>query len=106
MRFPWWQLDNHPEWVEQKREQTDRRAIRCMGIPRRLRLLYVPLLWTPPVLKDIEPDVKYRAYYFDPCTGARYDLGSVTADENGNWKPANPPPEAHDWIIVLEAKGT
>lgn len=102
MKFPWWQLENHPEWVEQRHEQTDRRAIRCVGIPRCLRLLYVPLLWTPPVLKSIEPDIKYRAYYFDPCTGARYDLGSVTADENGNWQAAKPPPEAHDWLIVLE----
>ncbi|HUW20369.1 MAG TPA: DUF4038 domain-containing protein [Sedimentisphaerales bacterium] len=106
MRFPWWQLDNHPEWVEQKSEQTDRRAIRCMGIPRRLRLIYVPLLWTPPTIKGIERDVQYRAYYFDPCTGTRYDLGRVTADENGNWQPATPPPEAHDWIIMLEATGT
>jgi len=104
MRFPWWQLENHPEWVEQKREQTDRRAIRCMGIPRRLRLIYVPLLWSPPTIKGLEREVLYRAYYFDPCTGAQYDIGNVTADENGNWKPANPPPEAHDWIMTLEAE--
>jgi hypothetical protein len=104
MRLAWWELENHPEWVEQKREQTDRRAIRCMGIPRRLRLIYVPLLWSPPVIKGIENDVGYRAYYFDPCTGAQYNLGDVTADENGNWRAAKPPPEAHDWVIVLEAR--
>ena len=102
-RFPWWELGRHPEWVEQKRDETDRKAIRCMGIPRRLRLVYVPLLWSPPVLKGIEADVQYRAYYFDPCTGAEYKLGLVTADESGNWQAAAAPPEAHDWLIVLEA---
>jgi hypothetical protein len=102
MRFPWWELESHPEWVESRWEETDRRANRCIGIPRRLRLIYVPMLWRPPVLRGIEGDVHYRAYYFDPCTGAEYDLGRVTPDASGSWRAA-PPPEAHDWVIVLEA---
>ena len=104
-QFPWWQMENHPEWVEEKLDQADPKAIRCMGIARRLRLIYVPLLWkNPPVIKAIEPDVRYRAYYFDTFTGGKYDLGPVKPDDDGNWQSQKPPPEAHDWIIVLETK--
>jgi len=102
MRLPWWKLQKHPEWTEHRREETDPKAIRCIGIPRRVRLIYVPMLWRPPMLEAIEPDVRYRAYYFDPCTGAEHNLGKVAADAGGNWQPP-PPPEAHDWLIVLEA---
>ena len=102
-RFPWWELEKHPEWVKEERDETDPKAIRCIGIPRRLRLIYVPLLWNPPVLEAIESDVRYRAYYFDPCTGAEHDLGQVTSDASGSWQPPLPP-EAHDWVVVLEVK--
>ncbi|MHC4624462.1 MAG: apiosidase-like domain-containing protein [Planctomycetota bacterium] len=102
MKFPWWELEKHPEWVDSQREETDPRAVRRVGIPRRLRLIYVPMLWRPPVLEGIEEDVEYRAYYFDPCTGKTYKLGAVTADSGGRW-PAPNAPEAHDWVLVLEA---
>ncbi|MHC4647031.1 MAG: apiosidase-like domain-containing protein [Planctomycetota bacterium] len=102
MRFPWWQMEKHPEWVDARREETDYKATRCIGIGRRVRLIYVPLLWNPPTIKAIEQDVCYRAWYFDPFTANRHELGRVTPDEQGNWKPSLPP-EAHDWLIVLEA---
>jgi hypothetical protein len=102
-RFRWWELEKHPEWVEDKRQENDPKAIRCIGIPGRVRLIYVPMLWEAPVLKSIENGVKYRAYYFDPCTGAEHELGGVRPDASGNWQPPLPP-EAHDWVIILEAK--
>jgi hypothetical protein len=102
-RFPWWELEKRPEWVESEREETDPKAIRCMGIPKRLRLIYVPMLWNPPVVRAIEPSVRYRAYYFDPCTGLSHELGDVTPDAAASWQPPALPPEAHDWLIVLEA---
>ncbi len=100
-RFAWWELAKHPEWVEQQKDETDLHAIRCIGIPKRVRLIYVPRLWDPPVLTAIELDVRYRATYFDPCTGTEHDLGQAVPDENGRWQPPFPP-EVHDWIIVLE----
>ncbi|MHC4474494.1 MAG: apiosidase-like domain-containing protein [Planctomycetota bacterium] len=102
-RFAWWQLEDHPEWVDSSREQTDYKASRCIGIARKVRLIYVPMLWKPPMIKAIEPDVRYRAHYFDPCTGSEHDLGVVDPDTDGNWRVGVPPPEAHDWLIVLEA---
>ncbi len=102
-RFPWWELTKHPEWVEPRHDETNARAIRCVGVPRRLRLVYVPQLWDPPTLKGIEPDVRYRAAYVDPCTGAEHDLGLVQPDDQGNWRPTVPP-AVHDWVIVVQAE--
>jgi hypothetical protein len=58
------------------------------------------MLWDPPLVKDIEPDVKYHAYYFDPCTGVETTIGEVTPDATGQWRPPLPP-EVHDWLLVL-----
>ena len=102
-RFPWWEFEPHPEWAEPRSEDvTAPYATRCMGIPRQTRLVYAPRMWDPPVLKDIEPDVRYEAYYFDPCTGDRHDIGRVTPDAEGSWRPPLPP-EVHDWVLVLDA---
>jgi len=101
-RFPWWELEKHPEWVDSRENERHPYAVRCVGIPGRLRLIYVPLLGRCPTVESIEPDAKYRAYYFDPCTGAEHDLGRVTPDAQGRWRPPLPP-EMHDWLIVLEA---
>jgi len=101
-QFEWFRFEPHDDWIESERDATDPEAVRCMGIPRRLRLVYVPLLRKAPTIKAIEPDVRYHAYYFDPCTGSRHELGLVEPDENGTWPPP-PPVEFQDWIIVLEA---
>ncbi len=101
-RFPWWDLERHPEWVEFEGDPKSPWAIRCMGIPNVLRLVYVPRLWDPPRIKGIEPQVRYAAYYFDPCTGTRHDLGSLSPDPRGAWQPPFPP-EVHDWLLIVEA---
>jgi hypothetical protein len=54
-------------------------------------------------VKDIEPAVVYRAFYFDPKSGKEHDLGSVTPDSAGSWKPPMTPTYA-DWVLVLEKK--
>ena len=101
-RFPWWELERHPEWVEPAWKQTDPYTCTTVGIPRRLRIVYVPMLWDPPLVKSIESDVKYGAYYFDPCSGAENSLGEVVPDAAGQWRPPFPP-EGHDWLLVLHA---
>ena len=107
-RFPWWELRRHPEWVgdqpaEPSKENNPYGCI-TVGIPRKLRIVYMPLCWTPPPVRGIEPGVAYQAYYFDPCTGEEIDLGEVEADSEGSWTPPIPP-ECHDWLLVLEAEG-
>jgi hypothetical protein len=99
-RFPWWEFERHPEWVEPAWQQTNPYTCTTVGIPRRLRIVYVPMLWDPPLVKDIESGVKYTAYYFDPCTGAETSIGEVVPDSKSQWRPPLPP-EVHDWLLVL-----
>ncbi len=93
----------HPGWVEPPAKDNDPYVVIAVGIPGRLRIIYVPMCWAPPVVKAIEPDAAYRAYYFDPCTAAQTDLGQVRPDPAGNWQPPHPP-ECHDWLLVLETR--
>lgn len=52
------------------------------GIPGKLRLIYIPprtfssMPKAPTVLK-LEKDVRYRAYYWEPSLGIKFDLGTV-----------------------------
>ena len=101
-RFPWWALERHPEWAEPSWDKENVYSCTTVGIPRKLRIVYVPLLWDPPTVKALESDVKYEASYFDPCTGADIALGAVTPDPDGGWRVPLPP-EAHDWLLVLRA---
>jgi len=80
-QYPWARFQPHPEWVEA--------GCFAAGIPGEVRLIYLPRRkvynWTGPVVKQLEHDVPYHAFYFDPVNGKRYDLGSVVS--------AGPPPE-------------
>src|SRR4051812_36925812 len=40
--------------------------------------------WSTPVIKDLEPDVAYHAFWIDPSSGNRYELGVVV---NGKETP-------------------
>ena len=100
-RFRWWEFEPHPEWLEVSRKRNDPYGCIPTGIPRELRLIYVPLCWDPPRVKNMERGLRYRASYFDPCTGADIDLGHVTGDAEGTWAPPFPP-ECHDWILVMQ----
>ncbi len=102
-RFPWWQCESHPEWVDLAPEADNAYTTIATGIPGKLRIIYVPMLWNSPTIQAIEPGLKYEAYYFDPCTGEDVPIGPVEPDNEGNWTPDGPE-EVHDWLIVMEAK--
>jgi len=98
-RYPWWDLEPHPEWLEAAgRPDTWRSA--CAGIPGKLRIAYVSHLWDPPLVKGLEKEVDYQAFYFDPVTAREIPIGAVKQDNEGNWRPPLPP-EVHDWVLVL-----
>jgi len=71
-QYPWSRLDPHPEWAPD-----------CIaaGIPGEVRFIYQPRRgiydWAGTVVKNLEPGVTYRVFYFDPATGRRFDQGSV-----------------------------
>ena len=79
-QYPWSRFEPHPEWAE-----PDSFAA---GIPGEVRFIYQPRRgvynWNGPVVKHLERDVPYHAFYFNPCNAKRYDQGTFVN--------AGPPP--------------
>jgi hypothetical protein len=96
--FPWSRFEPHPEWVEPD----------CFaaGIPGEVRFVYKPKRgiydWNGPVVKGLEPNVPYAAFYFDPVRGTRSDLGPVVASAGEYRPPRVPSPQ--DWVLVIERR--
>ncbi len=68
--YEWWRFQPHPEW-------TTTRGFTA-GIPGEERFTYIPYIaydWTPPTIRRIEKSVTFRASYWDPASGRRFDLG-------------------------------
>ena len=99
-RFPWWKLEHRPDWISNTETDVPYCAV-AAGIPGQLRIVYMPMVWSPCPVIGIEPDVAYTAYWFDPVTGEDFDIGAVQPAEDGSWI-APLPPECHDWLLVLE----
>ena len=105
-RYPWWQLEPHPEWVKcwWKNGWPRDKYFTCYvaGIPKRLRIIYFPpQRRAQPIIKELESDVTYQAFYYDPRTGKEYSLGIVKPNVKGEWTAA-PFPIFQDGILVLE----
>ena len=128
--YPWWRFEPHPEWVEphsttllephaewydnhQKWAELKGRwdLPYAAGIPGEVRFIYIPgnhdYQMTAPIVRNLEPDVDYRAFLFDPIWGKRFDLGKVGKSKPQNGRATNeyqPPqlPSPQDWILVLE----
>jgi Protein of unknown function (DUF4038)/Domain of unknown function (DUF5060) len=51
------------------------------GIPGEVRIIYAPCFGlgcaTPPTVLNLEPSVRYHAYYWLPTIGVKFDLGAV-----------------------------
>jgi len=104
LRYPWWQFEPHPDWVEPRWTPADYHLPYAAGVPESVRMVYIPARiydWSGPCLREMERGVTYRAYYFDPITGQEYDLGTATADVQNRWQAPNVP-LAQDWVLVLE----
>ena len=99
MRFPWWRIEPHPEWVEP--HSTDANYMRpyAAGIPAELRIVFLPAPGTAPKLKQLEPG-QWRGFFFNPATGKEHEIGAVRADTNGEWQMPDPP-IIQDWVCVL-----
>lgn len=116
-RYPWWQLEPHPEWVKScwyfqeadvhsrevhgwKRDQ--HYTCYAAGIPKKLRIIYSPTQRRhQPVIQGIESDVTYEAYFFDPATGKKSSLGIIKPNKEGEWTPSSGF-IFQDAILVLE----
>jgi len=57
------------------------------------------------VVKNLEGDVTYSVYYFDPATGRRFEQGTVKAkgQKSQSYDTKAPDlPSPQDWVLVLE----
>ncbi len=102
-KYPWWRFEPHPEWAP---------GCFAAGIPGEVRFIYLPRRniynWDGPEVKNLEPDVDWHVYYFDPATGREFDQGVIKASARKGDKEAKPVgfkknvPSPQDWVLVLE----
>ena len=111
-KYPWWDLQPRPDWVERPATPDEPHGAYAAGIPHKLRFVYVPgevsargmKTWRID-MKGIEDDVGYRALLFNPVDGSETDLGAVEPDSGGRWRPPwNRAPIFQDWVVVLDAR--
>jgi hypothetical protein len=103
-QYPWARFEVRPDWVED--------GAFCAGIPGEVRIIYLPRRnlynWSGPLVKNLEPQVDWRAFYFDPATGRRFDRGILKATARAGEAGARPAefrsrvPSPQDWVLVLE----
>ena len=101
MRYAWWRLEPHPEWVEPHWTAANYVLPYCAGIARELRIVFMPAMWNTPKLVQLEPGLSYRAFYFNPATREELPAGTAVADATGAWQPPVAP-VFQDWVLVLD----
>ncbi len=91
--YPWQRFEPHPDWTEP--------GSFAAGIPGEVRFIYMPRRgvynWTGPIVKGLERDVPFHAFYFDPARGTRFDLGKIV-----NTGPPVKPFEGHSQPLLFE----
>ena len=102
-QYPWSRFEPHPEWAP---------GCYAAGIPGAVRFVYLPRRniynWDGPEVKNLEPDVDWHVYYFDPATGRKFDQGTIKATAKAGDKDAKPGsfkknvPSPQDWVLVIE----
>jgi len=103
-KYRWSRFESHPEWVE--------KACFAAGIPGEVRIIYMPRRniynWSGPTVKNLEADVDWHVYYFDPATGRKFDQGTIKASAKADDETAKPVgfkkdvPSPQDWVLVFE----
>ena len=103
-KYPWSRFESHPEWVE--------KDCFAAGVPGEVRIIYMPRRniynWSGPTVKNLEPDVDWHVYYFDPATGRKFDQGTIKASAKADDKTAESVgfkknvPSPQDWVLVFE----
>lgn len=110
-RYRWWEFEPRPDWAEPHACKGNRLSVYAAGIPGEVRVYYIPVCFSGYAssfkLTNLEKDIIYRAYIFEPSTGYEYDLGNVEAQEDGTWRaPGDFLPVRADLVLVLERKNS
>ncbi len=107
-RFDWQKMEAHPEWIEPQVEEDDFYNYYAAGVPGEYRLIYFYALILPwrkerPVVTSLEKGKQYSAFWFDPRTGIKTEIGLIEGDKDGKWEvPLTP--ELKDYVLALHAK--
>lgn len=111
-QYEWWSFEPHQDWIEigappaiYTEDAGQFFVPYAAGIPRKVRIIYFhTFVQLAPLqaVNNLEADVRYAAFFFNPSTAERFALGEVNPDENGNWQPPQPP-VFRDWILVLDS---
>ena len=104
-RYRWWEFTSHQEWLEKHSTNDEPFAPFAAGISEEVRIFFFPILgnfgWGGFLVKEMEPGIRYHAFYFDPITGEEFDQGIAEADANGCWRSGKVW-IFQDWVLVLE----
>lgn len=100
----------HPEWASvtlRSGHEAYPMPLRpySAGIPGKVRVIYLPLRWyhwNGPLVRDLEPGVRYKAAYLETDSLKRHEIGIVSGDANGEWTGPTLP-HMYDWVLVMEA---
>lgn len=111
-RYEWWEFEPHPEWIEVEVSDENRKNHYypySAGIPKVVRIIYLPLFYNNFKIKELEDDIEYRAYLFSPVDGKEFGIGQVIPDKDRKWQlpelvegSGMRLPIYQDWILVLE----
>ena len=104
-QYAWWCFEPHLEWAP---------GCLAAGIPGEVCFVYLPRRdiynWDGPEIRDLDPDVDWHAYYFDPATGRKFDYGTSKAVAKDKSAPGvifkKNVPSPQDWVLVLERAGS
>jgi len=100
-RYAWWRFRPEAGWVDPHWTPANYELPYAAGIPGEVRIIFIPLLFDRPKVKQLEPGVTYRGFYFDPSSGTEHDLGRIEGTSTGMWEAPLTPTFA-DWVLVLE----
>jgi hypothetical protein len=100
-QYPWSRFKPHPEWAP---------GALAAGISDEVRFVYLPRRniynWDGIEVRDLDPDVDWHVYYFDPATGRKFDQGTIKAVANDKSAPGvifkRDVPSPQDWVLVFE----
>ncbi|MBI4165752.1 MAG: DUF4038 domain-containing protein [Acidobacteria bacterium] len=100
-RYDWLKFEPHPDWVDPHRSKENYIRPYAVGIPGKVRIIFLPPIWDTIRIVGIEPGVNYQAFFFNPSSAKEYRLGKIVPDTTGVWE-APFTPTVGDWILVLE----
>jgi len=112
-QYRWWEFQEHPEWIEvdvSEEDKTRNYYPYIAGIPEEVRIVYLPFFYNIFKLKEIERDISYKAFLFNPATGEKIDIERVNPTSDGKWEPTVVKgrivrlPVFQDWVLVLEKR--